>query len=116
MTRELNAANKDEIWTQRKNLFFKPKRAFGSKSAYRGGSISHKAFEDLVQHQSLAQEMVHAPELELPTPTGPQKFKYDLRCYAYGSQYQGTVARIYQGQVTNLRTEGGGFAPVIFKD
>ena len=106
--------NKAQVWADRKHLFFKPKRAFGSKSAFKGASISHKAFEDLIQHESLAQEFVQAPELEFVTPTGPQKFKYDLRCYAYGDQYQGCVGRIYQGQVTNLRTEGGGFAPVLF--
>ncbi len=114
-TRNLTFRNRDQIWSERKNLFFKPKRAFGSKSAFKGASIARKAFESLVDQESLAQEMIPPSELEVQTPTGPQKFKYDLRCYAYQNQYQGCVGRIYQGQVTNLKTEGGGFAPVVFK-
>ena len=114
-TRILTEANRDQIWAERKHLFFKPKRAFGSKSAFRGASIARKAFEDLVKHESLAQQMVPPAELTFETPSGPQQFKYDLRCYAYRNQYQGCVGRLYQGQVTNLRTEGGGFTPVIFE-
>ncbi len=113
-TRNLTAENKDLIWSERKNLFFKPKRAFGSKSAFRGASVARKAFESLVEQESIAQEIIPPAELDLETPTGVQRFKYDLRCYAYRDQYQGCVGRIYQGQVTNLRTENGGFAPVLF--
>ena len=114
-TRVLTPENRDLIWSERKNLFFKPKRAFGSKSAFRGASIARKAFESLVEQQSLAQEMVPPAELSFETPTGPQTYKYDLRCYAYRDQYQGCVGRLYQGQVTNLRTEGGGFAAALFE-
>lgn len=113
-TKMLNATNRDQIWSERKTLFFKPKRAFGSKSAFKGANIARKAFEELVQHESLAQELVSPAELSLETPNGVQNFKYDLRCYAYRDQFQGCVGRIYQGQVTNLRTDGGGFAAVVF--
>lgn len=106
----LNESNRDEVWTKRKYLFFKPKRAFGSKMTFKGASIAKKAFEELVHGDSIAQELVPAPELNLDG----QVFKYDLRCYAYQNQFQGCVGRIYQGQVTNLRTEGGGFACVEF--
>ncbi len=115
-TQYLTEENKDDIWSQRKQLFFKPKRAFGSKSAYKGASISRKVFDDLLKNQCLAQEWVAAPEVEFETEKGKESFKYDLRCYAYGSQFQGCVARLYQGQVTNLRTENGGFAAVLFQN
>jgi len=111
-TTVLNSDNRDEIWAKRKHLFFKPKRAFGSKMTFKGASIAHKVFDELVQSESLAQELIPAPELRY----GEQSFKYDLRCYAYRDQFQGCVARLYQGQVTNLRTAGGGFACVEFKD
>ncbi len=113
-TRVLTQENREQIWAERKGLFFKPKRAFGSKSAFRGASVARKAFESLVEQNSLAQEIIPPAELQFETPTGMQTFKYDLRCYAYRDQYQGCVGRLYQGQVTNLRTEGGGFAPVLF--
>jgi hypothetical protein len=38
--------------------------------------------------------------------------KFDLRAYAYDGQVQWVAARLYQGQTTNFRTPGGGFAPV----
>jgi hypothetical protein len=37
----------------------------------------------------------------------------DLRCYAYQGQALLFAARLYQGQTTNFRTPGGGFAPVL---
>lgn len=105
----LTTENKEEIWAQRKNLFFKPKNSFGSKMSYKGASISKKVFEDLLSVEALAQELVTPAEVQ----TTQQSYKYDLRCYAYKNQFQGCMARLYQGQVTNLRTEGGGFATVI---
>ncbi|MFN9068959.1 MAG: hypothetical protein ACK5V3_17165 [Bdellovibrionales bacterium] len=98
----------DTIWTQRKNLFFKPKNSYGSKMSYKGASVSKKVFEELLQAGALAQELVTPQELEF----GTEKFKYDLRCYAYRGKYYGSVARLYQGQVTNLKTLNGGFATV----
>ncbi len=38
--------------------------------------------------------------------------KTDLRLYAYRNRVLGVTARLYRGQVTNLRTPGGGFARV----
>jgi hypothetical protein len=47
--------NAEEIWSQRKKLFFKPLRSFGSKQSYKGSSISRKAYIDLIQTETLAQ-------------------------------------------------------------
>ena len=103
---------KEELWSQRKKLFFKPKNSYGSKQSYKGASISKKVFEDVANELFLAQELVPAPEALIPTPDGPQQFKYDLRCYAYRDELQLVIARVYQGQVTNLKTKWGGFAPI----
>lgn len=35
-----------------------------------------------------------------------------LRLFAYRNRLLGVGARLYRGQVTNLRTPGGGYAPV----
>ena len=40
--------------------------------------------------------------------------KLDLRNYVYQGRVQLVAARLYQGQTTNFRTPGGGFAPVFF--
>lgn len=113
---DLTEANATKAWEQRKKLFFKPKNAFGSKQSYKGASISRKNFDEITGKDIIAQEYIPAPELIFATPQGEQSFKFDLRFYAYQDQIQMALARIYQGQVTNLRTPYGGFAPIIFKD
>ena len=42
--------------------------------------------------------------------------KVDVRIYAYAGRAMIAAARIYQGQATNFRTPGGGFAPVFAID
>ncbi|UOF00746.1 hypothetical protein [Bdellovibrio reynosensis] len=111
---DLRSENAEELWAQRKTLFFKPKNAFGSKQSYKGASVSNKVFKELIDQDIIAQEYIPAPEKNFETPNGPQDFKFDLRCYAYQGRLQLIVARLYQGQVTNLRTPFGGFAAVIF--
>jgi hypothetical protein len=39
--------------------------------------------------------------------------KVDVRNYTYAGQVLLSAARLYQGQTTNFRTPGGGFAPVL---
>jgi hypothetical protein len=110
----LDLTNKEEIWAQRKNYFFKPKRAYGSKQSYKGASVSRKVFEEIAGQDFIAQTYVAPSEQVFTTPDGDQSFKFDLRCYAYQGRLQLIVARLYQGQVTNLRTPLGGFACVEF--
>jgi hypothetical protein len=114
----INDQNEEHIWAQRKNSFFKPLQAFGAKQTYKGSSISRGHFSNLVkpkgQEQFIAQEYVPAGIENFDTPQGPQEFKFDVRFYAYQDQLQSVVARIYQGQVTNLKTPLGGFAPVLW--
>ena len=112
--REVTLENAEQLWLERKNIFFKPKRSFGAKHSYRGGSISRKAFEEIIDKDMLAQEFITAPEVDVQTPEGAKKMKYDLRFYAYKDRVQMAVARLYQGQVTNLRTEYGGFSCLEF--
>ncbi len=39
--------------------------------------------------------------------------KVDIRPDTYAGAVLLTAARLYQGQTTNMRTPGGGFAPVL---
>ncbi len=110
----LNSESAEEIWINRKNYFLKPLRSYGGKQSYKAASISKKIFEQLTQQEVIAQEYVPAGEKVFSTPQGNITFKYDLRFYAYQDQLEFAVARLYQGQVTNLKTPLGGFAPVIF--
>ncbi|MCS6837513.1 MAG: hypothetical protein NZ480_01580 [Bdellovibrionaceae bacterium] len=112
-TYPLTSVNRDELWHQRKNLFFKATNLYGSKMSYRGESLSRKTFEELVKAQNvIAQEYV--PPHQIATPHHGI-MKYDLRFYFHRSKILFAVGRLYQGQVTNARTEGGGFAPIIWE-
>ena len=42
-----------------------------------------------------------------------QLMKADIRAFVYQGSVQLFAARLYQGQTTNFRTPGGGFAPVF---
>jgi len=42
-----------------------------------------------------------------------QARKMDVRLYTYDRHVLLVAARLYQGQTTNFRTPGGGFAPVF---
>jgi hypothetical protein len=44
---------------------------------------------------------------------GVTELKVDVRNYAYGGEVKMVAARLYEGQTTNFRTAGGGFAPVL---
>ncbi len=103
---DVTKSNPEELWSSRKNLFFKPKALYGAKAVYRGSSISHKTFDQIVGQDYIAQEF------RPPGTVG--EFKFDLRFYAYADQIHLGIARAYQGQVTNFATLGGGFAPLAF--
>lgn len=108
-------ADLSEIWKNRKTLFFKPKNSYGSKQVYRGQKIARNMFDKIAHEDFIAQEYVEAPEIIFETPEGPKPFKYDFRFYTYKDRVQMVLARVYQGQVTNLQTQYGGFAPVVIR-
>ena len=101
-------------------MFFKPKSSFGGKGVYKGASITTKVFDSFFGQHFLAQQLAPPAEIEIAVETVKdnkpvkeiQKMKYDLRCYTYNQHLQLIIARVYQGQTTNLRTVGGGFAIV----
>jgi hypothetical protein len=116
---DANLLDRNELWSKRRQFFFKPKRSYGGKAAYKGASISKVTFEKMFEAEVLAQEFVAAPVVEIQVPCEGQKgyepklFKYDLRFYAYQNRVQLVAARLYQGQTTNMNTLGGGFAPLV---
>jgi len=105
----VDAQNADQFWAERKQLFFKPARGYGSKAAYRGDKLTRRVFEDILQHDYVAQTLVKPSERHLDAG----ELKLDLRHYVYQGQTQLLCARLYQGQTTNFRTPGGGFAQVV---
>lgn len=105
--------NADELWGNRKNLFFKPATGFGSRGAYRGAKITRKVWQNIIESDYVAQAVVSPSERQLLINGEKQSLKLDIRCVTYGGRIQQLSARLYRGQTTNLRTEGGGLATVF---
>ncbi len=99
-------------WSDRKGWFFKPRHGFGSRGAYRGDKLTRRVFANLLNGEYLAQRLTPPSERWRSSGDARQSFKVDVRCYAYDGRVQLMAARLYQGQTTNFRTTGGGFAPV----
>lgn len=103
----------DALWQQRKQLFFKPAKGYGSKAAYRGDKLTKRVFAEILQTDYVAQTLVQPSERQLQIGDQAVELKLDLRHYVYQGQTQTVCARLYQGQTTNFRTPGGGFAQVV---
>lgn len=105
--------NAQALWTRRRQLFFKPAQGYGGKAAYRGDKLTRRAWDDIQQGGFIAQETVPPSERAVALRGGPARLKLDLRAYVYDGHVQLLAARAYAGQTTNMRTPGGGFAPVL---
>ena len=113
LTRRVTHENADQLWQTRKAMFFKPLSGHGSKAVYRGDKLTKGVWANIVKGAYVAQVLVAPGEriIELDGERVPRKV--DVRLYTYEAQPLLVAARVYQGQATNLRTPGGGFAPVL---
>jgi len=112
-TRLVSASDAAELWSARRELFFKPVAGHGSKGVYRGSKLTRRVFENILNGGYIAQEFVPAGERSLKIDGTVTMRKVDIRLYTYAGKRLLTAARVYQGQATNFRTPGGGFAPVF---
>jgi hypothetical protein len=112
-TEIVTAENRDALWTRRRNLFFKPAVGYGSKAAYRGDKLTKRVWEEIATATYVAQALVAPSERHIADESGPVALKVDVRNYTYAGEVTLLAARLYQGQTTNFRTPGGGFAPVF---
>jgi len=109
-TELVSPANAERLWAERRRLFFKPAAGHGSRAAYRGEKLTRRVWEEIVAGRYVAQALVPPSERRI----GPEtSLKVDVRNYVYDGRVQMLAARLYQGQTTNMRTAGGGFAPVL---
>lgn len=105
--------NAQDLWEKRKTLFFKPAGGYGSKAVYRGDKITKGVWTDVVRGDYVAQQFAAPGERRVRVDGVEQTRKTDVRLYIYRGQLLLTAARLYQGQTTNFRTPGGGFAPLL---
>jgi hypothetical protein len=110
-TRVVDALDVEQLWAQRKEWFFKPARSYGSRGVYRGDKLTRRAFGSILEGDYVAQRLAQSSER---SDSHGSHFKVDVRSYVYEGQVQLIATRLYQGQATNFRTPGGGFAPVFF--
>ena len=109
----VNPDDAESLWAARKQLFFKPAKGYGSKAAYRGDKLTRRVFGEILKGDYVAQALVQPSERQLEIDGKIVDFKLDLRHYVYKAKTQLISARLYQGQTTNFRTPGGGFAQVM---
>ena len=102
----------ERLWRERRHLFFKPFAGFGGRAAYRGDKLTQRVWQEILDDGYVAQALVVPGARAVTREESAQPMKFDLRDYAYDGEVQWVAARLYQGQTTNFRTPGGGFAPV----
>ena len=112
-TELVTRAQADDLWARRRQLFFKPVAGFGAKAAYRGDKLTRRVWEEILAGDFVAQALVPPSARWVEVEGVPTDLKFDVRAYTYNGQIQLLAARMYAGQTTNFRTEGGGFAPVV---
>ncbi|MBX3024013.1 hypothetical protein KF840_03790 [bacterium] len=112
-TRLVDAADADALWAARRQYFFKPVDGYGSRAAYRGDKLTRGTWAQILARPYVAQRLVPPSERTILVAGAEQPLKLDLRAYVYDGAVQLVAARLYQGQTTNFRTAGGGFAPVF---
>jgi len=98
----------EALWKERKQWVFKPAAMFASRGVLVGAKATRGRFDELDPQTTIVQRYV----MPSTTETGDKPLKTDLRLFAGGGKALGLGARLYSGQVTNLRTEGGGFARI----
>jgi hypothetical protein len=112
-TQAVTAANAEELWAARNALFFKPTGGHGGKAVYRGDKLTRKVWATIPDGGYVAQQRIAPSERVVRVAGERQRHKVDVRLYTYGGELLLAAARLYQGQTTNFRTPGGGFAPVM---
>jgi uncharacterized circularly permuted ATP-grasp superfamily protein len=112
-TRLVTPERANELWAQRRQLFFKPVAGYGAKAAYRGDKLTKRVWADILDSDFVAQALVPPSGRMIEVDGVQTDLKFDIRAYTYAGQVQLLAARMYAGQTTNFRTQGGGFAPVI---
>jgi len=112
-TERVDKASAERLWAGRRQFFFKPAGGYGSKAAYRGDKLTKSVWAEILESDYVAQAYVRPSERTIRLDGEMVKRKIDVRLYTYDGEPLVAAARLYQGQTTNMRTAGGGFAPVL---
>ncbi len=108
--------NASALWADRRRQFFKPAAGYGGKATYRGDKLTRTAWEAIRAGNYVAQAFMPPGARRIRIEGTTTALKTDIRLYRYSGQTLLYAARLYNGQTTNFRTVGGGFAPVFVAD
>lgn len=110
---EVTDENAERLWSERKRYFFKPWNGYGGKAVYRGDKLTTNVWARIKGGGYIAQELAAPSERAVRVGDEVKVCKADVRLFTYEGRLLLPAARIYQGQTTNFRTAGGGFAPLL---
>lgn len=108
-TQLLHTLSKETAWAMRKQKVFKPTTSYASRGVYIGNKLTKTKLNTLNPIETLVQQHIKPTMTETPDK---EKYKTDFRLFVYRNTILNVSARLYQGQVTNLRTENGGFSKI----
>jgi hypothetical protein len=106
-------SDRESLVRRRKDLFFKPLAGYGSKAAYRGDKLTRGKLDEILAGDYLAQRVVAPSERTILVDGQAKRLKVDVRAYVVEQKVLLFAARLYQGQTSNFRTQGGGFASIL---
>jgi hypothetical protein len=98
----------EQAWAERKAWVFKPSARHGGKGVLLGKAMSRKRFDALDQSDTVMQKFIPASVVNV----NDKPFKFDVRLFTQGQNLIAVAGRVWQGQVTNFRTEGSGWIPL----
>lgn len=104
------------LWTERRRYFFKPAAGYGAKAAYRGDKLTKAVWASILAGSYVAQRYIAPGARSIRVEDSKTTLKADIRLFRYCGETLLLAARLYQGQTTNFRTTGGGFAAVFVAD
>jgi hypothetical protein len=72
--------------------------------------------QEVLDQGYLAQRVADPAQLSEQLSGGIMPFKVDVRVWTHGNEPVFAAARLYAGQVMGFRSEGAGFAPILWVD
>ena len=111
-TRRLLDMDLETAWAERKGWVFKPAARHGGKGVLLGRAMSRKRFAELDVMDTVMQRYVPASSIEL----GGVAFRFDIRLFTHGPELIALAGRVWQGQMTNFRSEGSGWVVIDVAD
>ncbi|MEI6221298.1 MAG: hypothetical protein WCP97_00875 [bacterium] len=100
-----------------KNIIVKPVDNFAGHGVLLKptvGGLERLLSNDKARNNYVVQQLFPADKLRYITDAGKQEpMKYDVRVVFLRGNVVGAYGRVYEGSITNFRSEAGGFAPVL---